>query len=504
MKEVENKPDILVVDDSEESLRVLVSIIKEEGFEARVMTQGALAIRAARQAPPELILLDIGLPDMDGYQVCAELKGDERTRDIPILFISGLHATADKVKAFSAGGVDYITKPFQIEEIKARIKTHLAVQNMQEALREKNLLLQKEIEVRQRVEQELKQARDELETRVQQALREIEHLTNQLRNENRYLRQEINENRGRQATVGDSQAMRNLLREIEQVASTDTSVLILGETGTGKEVAAQTIHDLSARAHRTMIKVNCAALPSGIVESELFGRLKGAYTGASTDQPGRFEIADGSTLFLDEIGELSQELQAKLLCVLQDGTFERLGSTKTIRVDVRVIAATNRNLEEMVREGKFRQDLYYRLNVFPICIPPLRERGEEILSLTEEFIKEFARKMGKPVKSVEHDTILAMLRYPWPGNIRELRNVVERAMIISSGKTLALQLPSISEFTVREPLQMNDAERRHIITVLERTNWRIKGKNGAAEILGLKPSTLHSKMKKLRIDRPTP
>jgi transcriptional regulator with GAF, ATPase, and Fis domain len=252
-----------------------------------------------------------------------------------------------------------------------------------------------------------------------------------------------------------------------------------------------------------MVKVNCAALPSGIVESELFGRAKGAYTGASTDQPGRFEIADGSTLFLDEIGELSQELQAKLLCVLQDGKFERLGSTKTITVDVRVIAATNRNLEEMVREGGFRQDLYYRLNVFPIYIPPLRERGDEIHSLTEEFIKEFSRKMGKSIKSVDHDTILAMQRYPWPGNIRELRNVIERAMIISSSETLALQLPSISQFAVREPLQMNDAERRHIITVLERTNWRIKGKNGAAEILGLKPSTLHSKMKKLGIDRPT-
>ncbi len=469
MKKEDQRAEILVVDDSEESLDVLVSIIDEEGFEPRPVTSGKHAIHAARLSPPELILLDVGLPDIDGYKVCSELKADKRTCEIPILFISGLHNTEDKVRALAAGGVDYITKPFQIEEIKARIRTHLAVRQMQRALEERNELLKTEIEVRRKTQEELRKAHDELEKRVQRrtvelletaeklrseivertraqealekALHEIEHLKDQLQQENLYLKRRIEQQRGSQIILGAGRAIREVLDQIAQVAPTNSTVLILGETGTGKELVAQSIHEQSRRSSRTMIKVNCAGLPSGIVESELFGRAKGAYTGALTDQPGRFEIADGSTIFLDEIGELPLELQAKLLRVLQDGRFERLGSAKTIHADVRVIAATNQDLGVGVREGRFRQDLFYRLNVFPIHVPPLRERVEDIPALVEDFVKEFANSMGKSVKSVRQTTIKAMQCYPWPGNIRELRNVLERAMILSAGPTLDVRLP---------------------------------------------------------------
>lgn len=515
MSTVEKKTDILVVDDSEESLHILVSIIEELGYVARPVTQGLLAIRAARLSPPELVLLDIGLPDIDGYQVCQELKADEHTREIPILFISGLHATADKVKALAAGGVDYITKPFQVDEIKARISTHLSVRLMQTDLRQKNLLLQQEVTERHRAEQELQAAHDELEQRVhartrelsttnealRKALTEIEQLKARLENENIYLREEVGKRGGSLTILGQSQATRAILTQIAQVACTDTTVLILGETGTGKELVARTIHEQSQRAGRTMVTVNCAALPSGIVESELFGRAKGAYTGASTDQPGRFEVADGSTIFLDEIGELPNDLQAKLLRVLQDGTFERLGSTKTVKVNVRVIAATNRDLEAGVTEGRFRQDLYYRLNVFPIVVPPLRDRTEDIALLTDRFVEEFAAKMGKPLRPLRPATAENMEAYSWPGNVRELRNVIERAMIVSSGDTLDVHLPDAPHASTDVTYQLEETERRHILSVLEKTNWRVKGKDGAAERLGLKPTTLQSKMKKLGISR---
>jgi DNA-binding NtrC family response regulator len=516
----EKKTDILVVDDSEESLHVLVSIIEEQGYVARPVTQGLLAIRAARLSPPELILLDIGLPDIDGYQVCQELKSDESTRENPILFISGLHATADKVKALAAGGVDYITKPFQVDEIKARISTHLSLRHMQTDLRQKNLLLQQEVTERHRAEQELQAAHDELEQRVQErtlelrtangalrkALQEIEQLKARLECENIYLREEVGKQSGGHTILGQSKSTQAILTHIEQVARTDTTVLVLGETGTGKELVARTIHEQSQRAGRTMVTVNCAALPSGIVESELFGRAKGAYTGASTDQPGRFEVADGSTIFLDEIGELPNDLQAKLLRVLQDGTFERLGSTKTVKVNVRVIAATNRDLEAAVAESRFRQDLYYRLNVFPIVVPPLRERPDDIVLLTTRFVEEFAAKMGRSQKPLNDTMLQRMKRYLWPGNIRELRNVIERAMIVSTGETLDVHLPD-TVYTVSPPADptfgLEGAERRHILSVLEKTNWRVKGKDGAAELLGLKPTTLQSKMKKLGISRTT-
>jgi transcriptional regulator with GAF, ATPase, and Fis domain len=264
---------------------------------------------------------------------------------------------------------------------------------------------------------------------------------------------------------------------------------------------ARAIHNLSSRKGKTMVKVNCAALPATLIESELFGREKGAYTGALTKQIGRFEAANGSTIFLDEIGELPLELQAKLLRVLQEGQFERLGSTQTINTNVRVVAATNRDLAQAVKEGKFREDLYYRLNVFPISVPPLRERKEDIPVLIWAFVREFSAIMGKSVESISKTCIDACQRYSWPGNVRELRNVVERAMILSKSPTLHLELPRIPGATASHATTLNDIERQHILTVMKNTGWRVRGKGGAAEVLGLKPTTLDSKLQKLNIKR---
>jgi transcriptional regulator with GAF, ATPase, and Fis domain len=278
-------------------------------------------------------------------------------------------------------------------------------------------------------------------------------------------------------------------------------VLIQGETGTGKELVAQAIHRLSARHHNVMVKVNCAALPAALVESELFGREKGAFTGALTRQVGRFEIADGSTIFLDEIGELSLELQAKLLRVLESGEFERLGSPRTIKVNVRVIAATNRDLAGEIRQGRFREDLYYRLSVFPIRVPPLRERVEDIPLLVWAFLEQACARMGRKITRIPRTTMDVLQRRPWPGNVRELKNVIEHGAIVTAGDTL--QVPAVADAAPGSapPQTLAEAEREHILRTLERTEWRIKGSAGAAAELGLKPSTLYGRMKKLGIER---
>jgi len=259
---------------------------------------------------------------------------------------------------------------------------------------------------------------------------------------------------------------------------------------------------MSERKDRLLIAVNCASLPATLIESELFGREKGAYTGAMTKMIGRFEIADGSTLFLDEIGDLPLELQGKLLRVLEDGRFERLGSTKTLRVNVRIIAATNRDIEHEVKDGNFRRDLFYRLNVFPIMIPPLRERPEDIPLMVWAFVREFQKRMGKEIESISKKSMETLQSYTWPGNVRELRNVIEHAMILSNDKTLVAHLPKVGSSEAGAALKLDEMERSHIVSVLERTGWRVAGKGGAAEALGLKRTTLHEKMKKLGIKRP--
>ena len=337
--------------------------------------------------------------------------------------------------------------------------------------------------------------------KIQDALGEIKHLKDRLEAENIYLRDQINVEFQHDEIIGKSEAIQKVLVQIQQVAVTDSTVLILGETGTGKELIARAIHNLSARRSRAMIKVNCAALPAALIEAELFGHEKGAYTGATSTQIGRFEAAHGSTIFLDEIAELPLELQSKLLRVLQEGQFERLGSPKPVDVDVRIVAATNRNLVQAVREGRFREDLYYRLNVFPISVPPLRERREDIPLLVWAMVEEFGKVFGKGIERIAKKNMDAMERYPWPGNVRELRNLVERGMILSSGANLVVEVPDGSAAAVAPLMTLEELERLHIKTVLEKTAWRIRGAGGAAEILGLKPTTLNSRMKKLGIAR---
>jgi transcriptional regulator with GAF, ATPase, and Fis domain len=343
--------------------------------------------------------------------------------------------------------------------------------------------------------------RKRMEAQLKDHLEEIERLKQRLEQENVYLQEEIKLLVEHADIVGHSALMKQVLSQVEQVARTDSTVLLLGETGTGKELLARAIHKLSPRKDRPLVTVNCAALPPTLIESELFGREKGAYTGALTRMVGRFELADKSTLFLDEIGELPLELQGKLLRVLEEGNFERLGSPKPVHVDVRIIAATNRDIGQEVKDGRFRQDLFYRLNVFPIVIPPLRERPEDIPPLVRTIVKEFQKRMGKEIDSIPKKTMEALQSYSWPGNVRELRNLIEHAMIVSRGKILDVQVPKTASPGKAASGNLQDMERKHLVAVLEKTGWRIAGPGGAAEVLGVKRTTLQAKMKKLGIQR---
>ena len=633
--------NLLVVDDDLLFRQTLEALLTGEGYDVRCAPNGQTALMFAGEEPPELILLDIRLPDMDGFEACRRLREDPRTSQIPVIFISGLDEVTDKVKGFAAGGVDYITKPFQDEELLARVETHLNLRRLQKQIDVQNVQLQQEIarskraeetikisetryrrlfetardgilildadtggitdvnpflvemlgygredflekklweigalrdienskatfselqtkgyvryeslplqtkdgrlidvefvsnvyivnhhkviqcnirdiSERKRAQEALRKAHDELDERVkertadlasakeqlQARLREIEGLKQRLEKENIFLRQEIKLQYVHEEIVGRSEKMKKVLSQAEQVAPTDSTVLIQGETGTGKELLARAIHHLSSRKDRPLVTVNCASLPPTLIESELFGREQGAYTGALTRMAGRFEAADGATLFLDEIGELPHDVQSKLLRVLEEGRFERLGSSKTLQVNVRIIAATNRDLPQDVNEGRFRKDLYYRLNVFPIAIPPLRERAEDIPLLVWAFVRQFEKKMGKRVDTISRKSLEALQRHAWPGNVRELRNVIEHAMIASSGRALTVTQPKRELPGVPQTRTLQDLERSHILGVLEKTGWRITGEGGASEILGIKRTTLQSKMKKLGIKRP--
>ena len=337
------------------------------------------------------------------------------------------------------------------------------------------------------------------------AFQEIAELKDKLAAEKVYLEDEIRTEYNFEEVIGQSPALKRVLHQVETVAPTDSAVLVCGETGTGKELIARAIHDLSRRRQRTLVKVNCAAIPTGLLESELFGHERGAFTGAIAQRIGRFELADGGTLFLDEVGDIPLELQPKLLRVLQEQEFERLGSTRTRRVHVRVVAATNRNLDEMVAAGTFRNDLYYRLNVFPITLPPLRERPEDIPPLVRYFVQKFARRMNKRVETVPADAMAALAQYAWPGNVRELENAVERAVILTSGS--ALRVP-LSEFRARPAAltgvaTLEATERQAILRALHDANWVLGGPHGAATRLGLKRTTLQSRIRKLGIHRST-
>ena len=489
---------ILIVDDIPANVGVLLDHLGQHGFRVLVAESGTSALKQVKHARPDLILLDVMMPGMDGFETCRRLKADAATREIPVIFMTALSETLDKIRGFSAGAVDYVTKPFQHEEVLARITTHLTLRRLQTELQEANDHLEQRVAERTA---ELSQANASLK----EVLEEVEKLKNQLQAENLYLQEELKLNHNFEEIIGSSGTLKKTLRMVERVATTDATVLILGETGTGKELIARAIHNLSTRSARPLVKVNCAALPTELIESELFGHEKGAFTGAIARRAGRFELADGGTIFLDEIGDLPLKLQAKLLRVLQEGEFERLGSARTHKVDLRVIAATNQDLSKAIGEGTFREDLYYRLNVFPVTVPSLRERPDDVPLLVRHFVAKYSKKMGRPIDTIPEHVMDTLERYPWPGNVRELENIIERAVILADDTTL--QLDDTLEADRRPasptagPATLEDAERDHILQVLKETNGRIRGKRGAAEILDINPSTLRSRMKKLGIER---
>jgi len=587
--------DILIVDDEIANLKLLAQLLDQQGYKVRPLDKPQLAIDSAIAQPPALILLDVRMPDMDGFEVCKRLKQDERTRDIPIIFISALHEVEDKVQGLEAGGGDFISKPFQEEEVLARVRTHLELRNMQVNLEEMvakrtDELARSEAKYRSLVENALvgvfnssldaqftfvngamvrlfdfdsaaqmiargsfalwrdpkdrermlvalqkhgsvtnfraefithtdryihvlfsaKQAGNNIVgmvmdiTELQEAYTKIEQLQKQLQAESAYLQEEIKLEHNFENIIGQSQALQYVLHRVEMVAPQDSTVILLGETGTGKELIARALHQLSPRSKRPLVKVNCAALPAELIESELFGREKGAFTGATTTQVGRFELANKSTLFLDEIGELPLELQAKLLRVLESGEFERLGSPRALHSDARIITATNRDLEEEVRKKRFREDLWYRLKIFPITIPPLRDRIEDIPLLVDHFVQFFSKKMGKKAAALKttKSSMQALQSYSWPGNVRELKHVVESALITLGKNRLHFDLPQTAGCATRKLKTLEEIEREYILDVLKATKWKIKGKDSASAILGLHPNTLHSRIKKLGLQRP--
>lgn len=620
-----SSPDpILIVDDNPTNLLVLTQTLEELNYPITMAHSGEEALETAQKQSPSLVLLDIMMPGLDGYETLEALREHDSLADIPVIFLSALDDLDYKVKGLSLGAVDYITKPFQIQEVLARVQTHLTISNLKKELARRNQQLestneyileavaegiyglspdglitfanpaaarltgysQKELlgksvfklhfyaqwdgsrypaeqspifrtlhdqellssdqDVMWRksgdhipieytcapylIDGESKGAvlafqditqRKRQENVLRQALSEVEKLKEKLQAENIYLQNQIRSEGQFQDIVGQSAPLIHLLEQVKQVATTNSTVLILGESGTGKEAIARAIHDSSNRAPRPLIKINCGAISPNLIESELFGHEKGSFTGALKQRTGYFELADGGTIFLDEVGELPLEAQVKLLRVLQEQEVSRVGSEETIPVDVRVIAATNKNLSNMVDQGLFRTDLYYRLNVFPLQIPSLRERKEDIPLLATHFLQEQARTLGKELEGIAPESMQLLLDYRWPGNIRELQNVIERSAILNKGsklvinnaliKTEASRTPGTdspdpvqgpSSFSDESQFRLVDFEKQHILKVLEMTHWTIAGKGGAAEILDLPASTLRSKMKKLGIHRP--
>jgi DNA-binding NtrC family response regulator len=454
---------VLAVDDEPLNIDLLEQELGHAGYHVLAAGSGEQALQQAAAARPDLVLLDVLMPGIDGYETCRRLKAGEATRAIPVIFLTALSDTFDKLRAFGLGAVDYVTKPFETEELLARVGTHVA--------------LRREIDAHQRSRATL---RCVLETGEGSAI------------------------------IGQSAAVARLREQIALVAATESTVLIQGETGTGKELVARAIHAQGARRERPLIHLNCAALPRELVESELFGHEKGAFTGALQQRRGRFELADGGTLLLDEVGELPLEAQAKLLRVLQEREFERVGGSRVLRTDVRVIAATNRDLAAEVNAGRFRADLFYRLDVFPIVVPPLRERTADIEPLIAHFGVRLARRLGRPLDGIAASFVERACAHGWPGNIRELENLVERALIVSRGGPLDASelLPAragsgacASDAALRSEGEssLEAIERAHIRRVLEAVGWRIEGDRGAAERLGLNPSTLRGRMRKLGI-----
>jgi formate hydrogenlyase transcriptional activator len=486
----------LIVDDKAANVLLIEQMLRGAGYTRISSTMDPRAVCAMhREHRYDLILLDLQMPGMDGFEVMDGLREIEPDGYIPVLVIT---AQPDhKQRALEAGAKDFVSKPFDLAEVLMRVHNLLEVRLLYKQIASANAVL---------------------EETVRERTAEIEALKNRFEAESIYLQQDIDREFNFGEIIGRSAALERVFLKVEQVAPQDTTVLLLGETGTGKGAIARALHNKSVRRDRPLVTVDCTALPANLIESELFGREKGAFTGSDARQMGRFELADGGTIFLDEIGELPLDLQTKLLRVIQDGEFERLGNPRTIKVDVRIIAATNRDLQQEIIKGRFRKDLYYRLNVFPITIPSLRERKEDIPLLVNFFVARFNKKMGRAFETVEKETLDLLQDYRWPGNVRELQSVIERAVITSQGSVLrVLDRLEALEFVAEQPAQhaerragdqaerssqgLGDIERDHILHVLQKTGWRIEGKAGAAIMLGLNSSTLRGRMRKHGIHR---
>ncbi len=502
---------ILIVDDTVANISLLEQLLHDAGYTGVTSTMNPQEVCALHQKNLyDLILLDLQMPVMDGFQVMEDLKENALDDYLPVLVLTA--QPGHKLRALQAGARDFISKPFDLVEVKTRIRNMLEVRLLHNILENTNQGLEQKVQDRtgeltqtnMQLTQEIEE-RKKAEASLQETYAEIKQLKDKLEAENVYLQQEVARQHNFGEIIGQSKVVSQVFLQVEQVAPINATVLLLGETGTGKGVVARAIHSSSPRKNRPLITVDCTTLPATLVESELFGRERGAFTGSDTKQIGRFELADGGTIFLDEIGDMPLEMQSKLLRVIQDGEFERLGSPRTIKVDVRIIAATNRNLSVEVSNGKFREDLFYRLNVFPITLPSLRQRKDDIPLLVNHFVAKFNKKIGKQIETVALETMNSLQEYHWPGNVRELESVIERAIIVSPGSSLQVldrfdtfHAPLIEDQEVKA---LADVEQDHIIQVLQKTGWRIEGKSGAALLLGLNASTLRARMRKYGIVR---
>lgn len=477
---------ILLVDDVPANLAVLTAALEPEGYEIFAAPNGSTALKVAAKAKPDLILLDIMMPELDGFETCRRIKANEATRDIPVIFITARNEMESVVAGFRAGGVDYVVKPFQADEVLSRVKTHLRLNRLTRELLEKNHALEAEIKRREQAETELRQADDKLA-----AFSDLEAARGNI-----------------DGLIGNSTQLRKIVEEIRKLHNfANTSVLITGESGTGKELVARAIHFGSTRAKGTFVPVNCVAIPSELAESILFGHVKGAFTGATADRKGCFELADGGTLFLDEIGDMPLGLQVKLLRVLEDGCVMPVGASQPRQVDVRVIAATNADLDARIAAGTFRADLYFRLARYTVATPPLRGRLEDVPLLAAHYLKVFAAEMGQQPPGLSREVTAALKAYTYPGNIRELKNIIERALIQSGGETILpehLQLQRTSaaplalinptpkkDFAATLPLNLAEAEEVLIQRALDETGGNIAE---AARLLGVHRTRIYRKL----------
>jgi len=485
--------DILIVDDIPENLNLLCQTLESFGYNVIAVPSGKMALKIAARTPPDLIILDILMPEMDGFETCRRLKADKRLADIPVIFLTAKHETESLVAGFRVGGVDYITKPFENEEVMVRVQTHLKIHHLAQELLEKNRELEQEIDTRKQAEA----AREQAEAARQTADEQLSLIS-----------QREAERWGLQGFIGKSETIAHILDDVNRLQKTETvSVLITGESGTGKELIARAIHFGSTRAKRPFIPVNCSAIPKDLAESELFGHVKGAFTGASSARKGHFELADGGTLFLDEVGDMPLELQAKLLRVLDERYITPVGDERSKPVDVRILTATNIDLESKIAAGKFRPDLYFRLAQFRVIVPPLRERQEDIPLLTEHFLKLFATEMGVEKPKLSQEALAALKAYHFPGNVRELKHIIEGALIKSGGSAIQPKhlhfLPATmspkDESSSEIPLNLQQAEVYLIKRALKQTNGNI---SEAARILGITRPTLYSKLARAGVEFP--